>query len=626
MALDLWLRVAIGLALTAATSLSWAPPVGRPAAPHVAAKPITKATPTTTTTIGGHESGKSGDSSEVEYLRDHGNYDSRWNWPQSTYDANLAIELFQSGLVAVEMAKVLGYDRKLQYSAAAFAFDHQRRPKGNEWKPLIDQAIARLEAKVEAAKEYEQREQDQRDKDLRDRLSAEEQRAAPLNAAVVAALQSSTMNRRAVVDPNVPEVVVKLADESAFDRAIIDHTWFRHATALNTPMGPDKLHLVNLFPDPLGNALVRKIQQQLGSKTTSKDAALSQLQRILTGKAAFSHASLVLALSPIQGETVYIVSHIPEASAGHGHLEFPAKDGAVATSIARLQSAFKEAKVNLFIVGCASALHTHTGLSKEIFNTDALEGFLNALNEPTPRSLFSWHAAFAAGARVVVDPVATEVFDQNVPQGAISKVALEKNGRAVSTGYVGTFASPPPSSNAGPPSIPLAVASGSMTVPSDASMCAGAPTPMQSAVATRLAPWANICLLLGLLIAIDTMRKLEDPSKPAAPRTSLKLRVEEALEAVLGGLMLSLPIAVCLYSWGMFDSGPLKPGPFLPAWCWLYGALTAWAWADSGSRRLDRLSVVATLLLVASALFGWSYLGWGADQALQNFCAAVSKA
>lgn len=527
------------------------------------------------------------------------------------YSAGLATSLYLSGLVSLSEAEAFGYNRSLEYAWERFRqLRGSREPTTDEWRGLLEAEVTRAEQKRESVAAEKKRALDER-------VRQYQSREAPLTSEVIAALQSARIGRTAVLDPEIPDVVVKLADDPALDRTIIDHTWFRHASALTAEAARKALHVVNLFPDPIGDSLLREIDQYIGDGGAGSTSAVGALRDMLMGKREFDLEKLTLALSAAPGQTIYIVSHIPDSAPGTGRVEFNLDGNVTAIPISQLQVAFSKANVNLFIVGCSSAQHTATGLSKEINNVDALTGFLRALQAGNDRTLFGWHAAIAADAKVVVDPVATEVYGVEAASDALSKVTLERDGRTVSTGYVGTFAPPPvPAGTALPPSTALSVALGALAVPSDRGECRRNPSLAQTEVAARLVPLATIILILILclewiFLLLEEARKVTD---------------SDYFSAFCVPIIFGLPIIFARYSWGdcLFGCN-FEPGLFLVIWCLLYAAMFGFVWGINKKRGFNLLLILAILFAGACVLFGASYLGLGADQNIQRFCDAVLK-
>jgi hypothetical protein len=525
----------------------------------------------------------------------------------------LAVAVYRSGLYEARDAERFGYSRPLEEAWTDFRREHRREPTVEEWRTLLDAELRRAAEEQKARKAEEAEE-------FRQKVERIERRAAAaLSPEAVAGLQSAQAGRTAVLSASVPGVVVKLADDPAFDLAVIDHTWFRHAVALKEPASKESLNVVNLFPDPIGDALLREVNKYLGERNATEKSAASTLRDMLTGQRPFEEETLAQALSAVAGRTFYVISHIPEAAPGAGSVEFDRGGTSVRVPIVKLQSAFKAAKVNLFIVGCSSSQHAATGLSKEINNVDALSGFLEALKTSVNRPLFGWHAAFAADAKVVIDLFATEVFGRDAAADALSKVTLEMDGRLRSTGYVGTFAPPPaPLAASEPPSLPLSIALGAISIPTDnaSSVCNAKPSLAQVEMASKLAPLATILLFLNLGVGWNLLLRAE-LKKDKGER--------EYGGILLAPLMVGLPITITWYQWQNCSGCMWDPGPYLPMWCMLYAAVFTWAWTIGEKRHFDSVLIAAMAFGIAGALFGVSYLGWGADPSVQTFCDAVVR-
>ncbi len=519
------------------------------------------------------------------------------------YYGDVAVAAYLYGKLSKDLAEQSGFYPELRYEWLELKREKGRQPNEQEWQSLVENEKARVLARKE-------REREQATEQIKAKAKSYAERTDKLTPQAITGLQGAKQGRTASLDGKTATIVVKLADDPVHDKAIIEHTWVRHAVALSERVDKSNLNVVNLFTDPIGDAVFEKVQSALGKDGTKSLRASRVLTKMLTGGQPFDGATLTTALQEAQGQTFYIVSHIPKAQPGRGHLEFSDGSAPVLTEIAPLQAAFQAAKVNLFMVGCHSSEHATIGLSKSINNVDALRMFLQAATSGTPRNLFEWHAAFAADALVVIDPLASEVFGRDAAEHQLSGVTLVSNGSTVSTGYAGTYV--PPAAVAGvnaPPSVALAVVAKTLTPPE---FCTTDPSPSQMEAARRFAPSGLALLLLTLVICMMLTLQQEILNKGKEYMASM-------LMPLLGGA----PILISAYAWSG-GNGTLSPGPWLGIWCLIYGALFV-AVGLTEDKRLNVWSALGVALLVCTILFGASYFGLTADRSIRAFCEAYAQ-
>jgi hypothetical protein len=506
------------------------------------------------------------------------------------------------GKLSKEAAEKAGFDSDLYREWSGVKLQEGRELNEQEWHVLVEHKTARDSERKEREREQVELEFKEKAKNFADRTDK-------LTPKAIAGLQSAKLGRTAALNEKTAGIVVKLADDPAHDRSIIEHTWARHALALGEKVDKSNLNVINLFPDPIGDAVFAKVQRALGKDNPKTASASGVLTKMLTGRQPFDSATLTTALKETQGQTFYIVSHIPKAQPGHGHLEFSDGSTPVLTGIALLQAAFEAAKVNLFIVGCNSSSHAAMGLSKIINNVDALTMFLNNLEFGSARNLFEWHAAFAADALVVIDPLASEVFGKDAAEHNLSGVTLVSNGSTVSRGYAGTYVPPAavPGVNA-PPSVALAVVAKQLTPPQG---CTRDPSPAQVEASMRFAP-AGMALLILTLGVCMIMTLREEILKGG----------EEYVNSLLSPMIIGAPILISAYHWNV-GGGGFEPGPWLAIWCLVYGAFFM-VGGLMEDKRANVSTMIGVALLVCTALFGTAYFGWTADPSIRAFCEAYA--
>lgn len=518
------------------------------------------------------------------------------------YHGGVAVSAYLFGKLSKEAAEKAGFDSDLHREWFGFKLEKGREPNEQEWQVLVEHEVARESKRKE-------REREQVELEFKEKAKTYADRTDKLNPKAIAGLQSAKLGRTAALNEKTARIVVKLADDPAHDKLIIEHTWARHALALSEKVDKSNLNVINLFPDPIGDAVFAKVQRALGKDYPKTASTSGVLTKMLTGKQPFDSATLTTALKETQGQTFYIVSHIPEAQPGRGRLEFSDGSTPVLTGIALLQAAFAAAKVNLFIVGCNSSKHATMGLSKVINNVDALTMFLKNVEFGSARNLFEWHAAFAADALVVIDPLASEVFGKDAAEHNLSGVTLVSNGSTVSHGYAGTYM--PPAAVPGinlPPSVALAVVTNQLTPPE---RCTRDPSPAQMEAAMRFVP-AGMALLIFTLGVCMIMMLREEILKGG----------KEYINSLLGPIILGAPILISAYHWNASGEG-FEPGPWLVIWCLVYGAVFV-AEGLMRDKRANIITMIGAALLVCTALFGAAYFGWTADTSIRAFCEAYA--
>lgn len=592
------------LLLACASGSAWAPPGGRTPARPDPRPSIHEPRPAT----GSDQQGGHSATPDTPEARERATIQAlRTGPPERTpdmgrYFGDVAVAAYLYGKLSKDLAEQSGFYPQLRYEWLELKREKGRQPNEQEWQSLVENEKARVSARKE-------REREQATEQIKAKAKSYAERTDKLTPQAIAGLQSAKKGRTASLDGKTAAIVVKLADDPVHDKAIIEHTWARHAVALSEKVDKSNLNVVNLFTDPIGDAVFEKVQNALG-KDGTKLRASRVLTKMLTGGQPFDGATLTTALQEAQGQTFYIVSHIPKAQSGRGQVEFSDGSAPVLTEIASLQASFQAAKVNLFIVGCHSAEHATIGLSKIINNVDALSMFLQAVTSGTPRNLFQWHAAFAADALVVIDPLASEVFGRDAAEHQLSDVTLVSNGTTVSTGYAGTYV--PPAAVAGinaPPSVALAVVANTLTPPE---FCTVDPSPSQKEAAQRFAPAGMALLMLTLVICMMLTLQQEILAKGKEYMASMFV-------PVLGGA----PILISAYAW-IKNNESFSPGPWLGIWCLIYGAVFA-AVGLSEDKRMNVWSALGVALLVCTMLFGASYFGLTADRSIRAFCVAYAQ-
>ncbi|MDA8479991.1 hypothetical protein NNO04_14935 [Citrobacter sp. Awk 4] len=524
------------------------------------------------------------------------------------YSGPLAVAAYKSGHFSKDSARKIGQNKYI-YAEWEKQERESDKPLGvEEWKQIIKNGLARSSAASEHKHALEI-------ETLRAQAKEFAERTDKLPPQAISALQQASKGRTAALNEEMPGVVVKLADDPIYDRLIIEHIWARHAVALSTKVSKSHLNLINLFPDPVGDSIFSKIQNALGSKSSKTVRTSKILADILTGKQPFERERLLRELAQVQGQTFYVVSHIPEQQSGQGKLEFDDGNKPVTTSIASLQAIFQAAKVNLFIVGCSSSKHAAIGLSKDINNVDALTKFQEAIISEQPKNLFEWYAAFAADALVVIDPLASKVFGQDAAQHPLSEITLITGNKPISYGYAGTYALPPATPQIGtPPSVAMAVAAKKLIPPS---ACSFNPSPSQIEAAKRFAPAGISLLVLAMAMSIFLTLKEE-----------IKKKGTEYLGATMMPIIIGAPILISIYAW-LNKYATFAPGPWLGIWCLVYGALFTRHGITQifkiRPRKLNASIVLAGILLTCSLLFSLSYFGFSANSSIHTFCTAFSS-
>lgn len=526
------------------------------------------------------------------------------------YDPNVARDLAKDDLLQDEWARIQsGRSRQDKNTFRNFV---ERLPEAHR---VADQERRRIadETLEEKAAPFEKRRRE----------------VANLPTAILSSLASASRARTAVLDPLISNVVVKLTDDPSHDRQIIDHIWFKHAVALSLKVNSSKLHVLNLFSDPVGDSLFTEITNQLNRGRVDTSSSTDVLNGMLTGARSFDQAKLTAALRPLAGQTIYIVGHIPEALPGEGNFEYLSGRDATRIRIQDIARAFALAGVNFHPVGCASANHNAIGFDKTINNVDALTGFLGAINEPGSRSLLQWHATFTPpNTKLVLDPVAAQFFDQPPLTG----ITVVSDGKQIGNGYVGTYAAPPPSSQATslPPSLALLLIDNKIELPFDARDCLNGRY-LQQGPTSKWLPWSTVAMIFAYLCGMA----LAWERKP-----SIRENVEEVCFLSIAAAVFMAPAILVRSSWEHCSSASctFSPGIGLPIWCLLYALVAAGSLLvfdsdkpASGNpnrsgivwlNRERKLCIALILCWLGAAAFALAaYAGLGADAALVALCA-----
>ena len=546
------------------------------------------------------------------------------------YDAQFAVALYLSGAVKVSVAEAYGYRVEL----AREWRDESRNGELKLDKATFEKLIAREDVRAE---NRTREELIRRDAELVQKATQYDEMPRDLRTITVAALRAARTGRTAILDPNVPGIEVRLADDAQFDREIIQYAWFRHATGLVNGVNPRKLHIINLFRDPTGDQLMELIEaklafnRQLLSTEINIDqrTALDALSKMVSGIRMFDGRDLVQALGPLKGETVYLVSHIPDAHPGNGDIEVVQGRKVINTPISQIDAVFKEAQVNLLVVGCSSSLHAPIGFDRPLNNVTALGNFLatlerNSSSEQLP--LLALHASFGGKqAKLVIDPLHAKLYhEEDKTHSTLDRVEIAHDGTVLSSGYVGFHAPPPiPSGSALSPSIPISIAAKLLNAPDNGDSCNENDIRSIDA-ASRLVPIATALLFLIYLIVALIWFVEDTPEK-----------YEDAVGIIFATLILALPLVWSRVLWGacLFNCR-FEPGIWLPVWCTLYFiillagsgkralSIGSNSWISGAGAKAAFLLVSGVIMFGAAVLFLSAYLGVGAAEALKNYCGA----
>jgi hypothetical protein len=246
------------------------------------------------------------------------------------YDGKFAIRLFDIGFNEREARKlaegVVGEELRNLWEE-----EHRANPNT---KDTIE-SIKALKHKAEGII---------RDREIKKKTATIKAKAEPYEEAyknaktlapeIVEGLKSASLGRKILLSPSMPNVFLRATDNPAHDRALIEHVWYVKAMALHYPVPAERLHLIDLFArselgEPAGDAAEPRVQALLsGIRATQEQEltadqveAIQALRRALVGEDAFDKEFLVSRLKALEGHSIFVLGHIPEATVQKGAFE-----------------------------------------------------------------------------------------------------------------------------------------------------------------------------------------------------------------------------------------------------------------------------------------------------------------
>lgn len=271
-----------------------APEIGRPVVPGgPGARPHERPEPHEAPPNASPQERATADAEIVSYLRSRPKYAGGRRGGH--YDAQFAVALYLSGAATVKAAEFFGYRDQLTEQWRLESHDGERSLD----KVAFEQLLALENVRIEAEKQAEQK---RRDAELEREAAQLDVMPRELSPPAIAALRAARAGRTAILDPKVPSVEVRLADDPTFDREIVQYAWHRNATGIAKNAERSRLHILNLFRDPTGDQLVDRIDEALArsgrpDKEGPLNSALEVLTKMLSGARGFDVKDLGTAVS-----------------------------------------------------------------------------------------------------------------------------------------------------------------------------------------------------------------------------------------------------------------------------------------------------------------------------------------
>lgn len=265
-----------------------------------------------------------------------------------------------------------------------------------------------------------------------------------LNSKVREDLIKNPSNRYSQISGDHKKIVVRLSSNHRFDETILNHVWKLFFLPSFSTIDRSKIHVVNIFKEPVGDSFQSKIDAYLKNKsprTPDQKNAIRYLTDLLYGRMSMNEEHLAIKLSKLKGENVFIVGHIP-SGADNPSFVIRSEAGTVDVNIKSLAKSFHKAGVNFFPLGCSSCKHHSVGLDRPINNVDLMSKFYSFLikNESFKVSDLL-NEISPAESKFVIDPLALAEFHPVYPrfERSLFPVALKSNTSQVEFGYVGMF-------------------------------------------------------------------------------------------------------------------------------------------------------------------------------------------